>query len=211
VAKLTRIVSELAQLGRRNHEVGEHAGPYGSLDNDNDNDNDIDNDNDNDNVCFQVQEMALEIERKFLVKKDSWRSHVESEARIMQGYLANNATATVRVRVKGAAAFLTIKGAGTGISRSEYEYPIPVEDAQAMLRDLAVFPPIDKVRYRVRSGRHIWDLDIFAGENAGLVMAEVELATVDEAFERPDWLGEEVSGDPRYFNVNLARNPYKRW
>ncbi|MGA7982630.1 MAG: CYTH domain-containing protein [Chromatiaceae bacterium] len=155
--------------------------------------------------------MGVEIERKFLVNSDSWRAHVESEAHIMQGYLANNATGTVRVRVKGGDAYLTIKGAGLGITRSEYEYPIPVVDAQAMLRELAVFPPIDKVRYKVRAGSHLWDLDLFAGENEGLVMAEVELSAEDEVFERPDWLGDEVSGDPRYFNVNLARNPYKHW
>jgi adenylate cyclase len=155
--------------------------------------------------------MGVEIERKFLVKNDSWRVHVESEWHTMQGYLANNANATVRVRVRGDTAYLTIKGPGRGISRSEYEYPIPVADAEAMLKELAVSPPVDKVRYRVRAGKHLWYLDVFAGENAGLVMAEVELAAEDEVFERPDWLGDEVSGDPRYFNVNLARNPYKHW
>jgi adenylate cyclase len=155
--------------------------------------------------------MGVEIERKFLVKNDSWRARVEWEWHIMQGYLANNANATVRVRVRGDIAYLTIKGPGRGISRSEYEYPIPVTDAEAMLKELAVSPPVDKVRYRVRAGKHLWDLDVFAGENAGLVMAEVELAAEDEVFERPDWLGDEVSGDPRYFNVNLARNPYKHW
>jgi adenylate cyclase len=155
--------------------------------------------------------MGLEIERKFLIGNAAWQAGVESQAHIMQGYLANNANATVRVRVKGDQAFLTVKGAGLGISRSEYEYPIPVADAEAMLRDLAVFPPIDKMRYRVRVGSHVWDLDVFGGENEGLVMAEVELSSEDEVFVRPEWLGEEVSGDPRYFNVNLARNPYSRW
>ena len=103
--------------------------------------------------------MAVEIERKFLVKNDSWKDHVESQARIMQGYLANDDNASVRVRVKGDAAFLTIKGATKGISRSEYEYQIPVEDAEAMLRELAIFPAIDKVRYSVRAGKHLWDLE----------------------------------------------------
>ncbi|MEA3276617.1 MAG: CYTH domain-containing protein [Pseudomonadota bacterium] len=155
--------------------------------------------------------MGVEIERKFLVKNDSWRDQVESEAHVMQGYLANNANATVRVRVKGEDAFLTIKGGGEGIRRSEYEYPIPVSDAEAMLRELAVSPAIDKVRYKVKCGDHFWDLDFFAGDNQGLVMAEVELSTEDETFEMPDWAGEEVSGDPRYYNVNLARNPYRHW
>jgi len=155
--------------------------------------------------------MGLEIERKFLVKSDAWRADVESESHIMQGYLANNANATVRVRIKGDDAYLTIKGAGLGISRCEYEYPLPVPDAQGMLNELAVFPPVDKVRYRVRAGHHVWDLDVFSGQNEGLVLAEVELYAEDEVFERPHWLGDEVSGDPRYFNVNLARNPYKHW
>ena len=155
--------------------------------------------------------MATEIERKFLVKNDSWGSRVESQARIMQGYLANNANAAVRVRLKGGQAFLTIKGATQGISRSEFEYPIPADDAEAMLHELAVFPPIDKVRYKVRVGNHVWELDVFAGENAGLIMAEVELAAEDESFEMPGWAGEEVTSDPRYYNVNLARNPYKHW
>ena len=155
--------------------------------------------------------MAVEIERKFLVRGKSWRSAVESQARVLQGYLASDAKVTVRVRVTGAAAYLTIKGATSGISRSEYEYRIPVEDAQAMLRDLAMYPPIDKMRYRVRFGDHLWDLDLFAGENEGLAMAEVELGSEDEIFEVPEWAGDEVTGDPRYYNANLARHPFKRW
>jgi adenylate cyclase len=155
--------------------------------------------------------MATEVERKFLIKNDAWRDQVESEVHIMQGYLANNAGLTVRVRVKGDEAFLTVKGATEGISRAEFEYPIPVEDAESMLEELAISPPVDKVRYKIPVGDHVWELDVFAGENAGLVMAEVELGAEDEAFEMPAWAGEEVSADPRYYNVNLARNPYKRW
>jgi adenylate cyclase len=155
--------------------------------------------------------MGLEIERKYLVENELWREHVESQSHIMQGYLASGDNASVRVRIKGDAAFLTIKGAPSGITRTEYEYRIPVEDAKAMLRELAVFPAIDKIRYSVRSGRHLWDLDLFAGENEGLVMAEVELAAEDEAFEMPPWAGEEVSDDPRYLNVNLARKPFNSW
>ena len=155
--------------------------------------------------------MAVEIERKFLVKNEEWRDSVESSKHIMQGYLATNANATVRVRVKGEQAFLTIKGASQGISRSEYEYPIPVADAELMLRDLPVSPVIDKVRHDVRCGAHLWELDVFAGANQGLVMAEVELATEDETFELPSWAGDEVTAEPRYYNVNLARNPYSRW
>jgi adenylate cyclase len=155
--------------------------------------------------------MATEIERKFLVNGDSWRDAVESQENVMQGYLANGENATVRVRVKGAAAFLTIKGMMRGISRAEYEYSIPVADAEAMLKDLAVSPPIEKTRYRVRFGAHLWELDVFAGENAGLIMAELELASEDESFELPDWAGDEVSDDLRYYNVNLSRHPYQRW
>jgi adenylate cyclase len=155
--------------------------------------------------------MAVEIERKFLVRGKSWRSAVESQTRVLQGYLASDAKVTVRVRVTGAAAYLTIKGATSGISRSEYEYRIPLEDAQAMLRDLALYLPIDKMRYRVRFGDHRWDLDLFAGENEGLAMAEVELGSEDEIFEVPEWAGDEVTGDPRYYNANLARHPFKRW
>lgn len=155
--------------------------------------------------------MSVEIERKFLVANDAWRSDVVSQAHILQGYLVSRAEITVRVRVKDDAAYLTIKGATSGISRSEYEYRIPVEDAQSMLRDLATSNPIDKTRYRVRSGHHTWDLDLFAGENEGLVMAEVELDSEQEAFELPAWAGDEVSGDPRYYNAYLAQHPYQHW
>jgi len=155
--------------------------------------------------------MGTEIERKFLVANNSWRSDIESQVHLMQGYLADGDRATVRVRVAGDAAYLTIKGPTLGITRSEYEYPIPVADAQAMLRELAAYPTIDKMRYRVRCDQHRWELDVFAGENMGLVLAELELGHEQEAFERPAWAGEEVSGDPRYYNVNLARNPYRSW
>jgi len=155
--------------------------------------------------------MGVEIERKFLVKDDSWRSDVESEAHLVQGYLADGDQATVRVRITDHVACLTIKGPTVGVRRSEYEYPIPLADAQAMLRELAVYPAIDKTRYQVRAGSHRWELDLFAGENAGLVLAELELGSEDEPFELPAWAGEEVSDDPRYYNVNLARNPYRQW
>lgn len=155
--------------------------------------------------------MAIEIERKFLVAGDSWKAAVHSETVLMQGYLANQSHATIRVRVAGEQAYLTIKGPGDGLSRREYEYPIPLDDGVAMLRELAVSAPIEKTRYKVRAGDHLWDLDVFTGANAGLVLAEVELASEDEAFARPDWLGDEVTGDPRYYNVNLARCPYRHW
>ena len=155
--------------------------------------------------------MATEIERKFLVVNDSWRDAVESEAHVMQGYLSEGEGATVRVRVKGDAAFLTIKGRAQGISRSEYEYAIPLADAEEMLRELSMSPPIDKTRYLVRCGEHLWELDLFHGANAGLVMAEVELASEDEPFAKPAWAGQEVSDDRRYYNSNLANHPFTRW
>ena len=155
--------------------------------------------------------MGIEIERKFLVKDDSWRGGVESETHIMQGYLSDNPSATVRVRVKGDKGFLTIKGRGHGLVRPEYEYEIPIADAKPMLRELSISAVVDKVRYRVRSGAHVWDLDVFSGENAGLVMAEVELDSEGEAFELPAWSGDEVTGDARYYNANLAKHPYLHW
>lgn len=155
--------------------------------------------------------MAIEIERKFLVKGDAWRDRVESASRITQGYLAADPRVTVRVRLCGDRAYLTIKGEAKGISRSEFEYPIPVADAEAMLRGLTALPPVDKVRHLIRIGGHLWELDVFEGANAGLVMAEVELAAEDEAFDLPDWAGEEVTGDPRYYNAYLAKHPFARW
>lgn len=161
--------------------------------------------------------MGLEIERKFLVKDDSWRDQVEYQAPIVQGYLANDTRLSVRVRKHpapghaGDVAFLTIKSATVGLSRSEYEYPIPPQDAIGMLTELAIAPLIEKTRYFVRVGAHLWEIDVFDGANSGLVVAEIELAAEDEPFEMPSWAGREVSGDARYYNVNLAFTPYSQW
>ena len=155
--------------------------------------------------------MAQEIERKFLVRDDRWRDQADAGEQLVQGYLASSSALTVRVRIRGRAAWLTLKGASSGISRSEFEYPIPLADAKAMLAEFALGPVIDKVRHRVPCAGHLWEVDVFAGENAGLILAEVELARADETFEHPPWVGSEVSADPRYYNVNLARHPYRRW
>ncbi|MCG8055120.1 MAG: CYTH domain-containing protein [Candidatus Thiodiazotropha endolucinida] len=155
--------------------------------------------------------MALEIERKFLVVNDKWRDSVISEAVIKQGYLATTEQANVRVRVDGDEANINIKGRTVGISRREYEYPIPLDEAQELLDHLVSGAAIDKVRYKVRCGEHIWDLDLFHGANQGLVMAEVELGREDEAFVMPEWAGEEVSGDTRYYNANLVKHPFCEW
>lgn len=155
--------------------------------------------------------MATEIERKFLVRDDRWREQAAPGVRLMQGYLASTPAVTVRARLEGERGVLTIKGATRGIRRSEFEYPIPAADAKAMLSELAATGIIEKTRYPVRCGPHTWELDVFAGDNAGLVVAELELSREDEPFERPSWLGDEVSDDPRYYNANLARQPFTHW
>lgn len=154
--------------------------------------------------------MGIEIERKFLVVDDSWQKQVVSEMKMRQGYLSNQGTTSVRVRISDDKAHLNIKSGGLTVKRLEYEYEIPLVDAEELL-DTLVGGLVEKTRYKVKCGDHIWDLDIFEGDNAGLEMAEVELATEDELFEMPDWAGKEVSGDPRYYNVNLIGNPYKNW
>lgn len=157
--------------------------------------------------------MANEIERKFLVKGD-YKSQAFKHTAICQGYLNSAPERTVRVRIKGEKGFVTVKGAGneTGVSRFEWEKEIPVEEAKSLLA-LAEPGVIDKVRFLVRNtdGIHTWEVDEFHGENEGLVVAEVELSDENEPFDRPDWLGEEVTGDPRYFNSMLKKNPYKNW
>jgi adenylate cyclase len=155
--------------------------------------------------------MGIEVERKFLVVGDSWRADVRSATRIVQGYIARTGGAVVRVRLKGEHAFLTLKGPSRGISRSEFEYPIPVTDAEAMLAEFTEGPVIDKVRHLVPVGDHTWEVDVFAGPNAPLVLAEVELASPDEPFVLPGWAGADVSDDARYFNANLAEAPYSTW
>lgn len=154
--------------------------------------------------------MGVEIERKFLVAGDSWTADAASSTRIVQGYLASSDRVTVRIRVKGEHGFLTIKGATSGVTRSEFEFEIPQQDALALL-ELAEGPVIDKVRHLVPVGGHQWEVDVFEGDNAGLIMAELELSSADETFELPSWAGLEVSDDARYFNVNLAARPFGTW
>ncbi len=154
--------------------------------------------------------MATEIERKFLVNGESWRVGAEGLA-YRQGYLNRDPERTVRVRLAGDAGFLTVKGRSQGACRTEFEYPIPVADARAMLEALCLGPIIEKVRYRVPFGGHVWEVDEFGGENRGLVLAELELGAPDEDFAVPPWVGQEVTGDPRYYNANLAQHPYRRW
>jgi adenylate cyclase len=152
--------------------------------------------------------MPTEIERKFLVSGSDWRT--ANAQRISQGYLNRDKNRTVRVRVAGAKAYLTIKGATTGASRAEFEYEIPLEDAQSLLR-LCDGPLLEKLRHRIEYQGLTWEVDEFLGENAGLVVAEVELTSEDQVFSRPPWIGREVTSDARYYNSNLASTPYSQW
>jgi adenylate cyclase len=155
--------------------------------------------------------MGVEIERKFLVADESWRDEVVSRTGIRQGYLALTERCSVRVRISGDQANLNFKGLTIGIRRSEFEYPIPLADAEAMLEEYCGPDVIEKHRHLVDHAGHRWEVDEFAGDNAGLVVAELELGSEDEAFEPPGWLGEEVTGDLRYYNVALVQHPYRSW
>ncbi len=156
--------------------------------------------------------MAVEIERKFLVTGDAWRRDVSHSQRMAQGYLAGPPASrcSVRIRIAGDDAHLNIKSATLGVERDEFEYPIPLADAGHLLAALAG-RRVEKTRHHVVAGRHVFEIDEFIGENAGLVVAEIELARADEAFARPAWLGREVTDLSRYYNVNLATYPYSHW
>jgi adenylate cyclase len=154
--------------------------------------------------------IAIEIERKFLLASDDWRAQVSASEYLAQGYLGGTRS-SVRVRVGGARAWLNIKSMTLGSSRLEFEYEIPLADAEIMLRELAEGPVVSKTRHHAHVGAHLFEIDEFDGDNAGLVVAEVELGDADEVFERPPWLGREVTDDSRYYNVNLARSPFRSW
>jgi len=154
--------------------------------------------------------MAQEIERKYLLTGDQWKSLAEG-VHYRQGYLSTAKERTLRVRTIGRKGYLTIKGIAVGISRLEFEYEIPADDANQLLDELCEKPIIEKHRYKIPYGGLVWEVDEFHGVNEGLVIAEVELESADQAIELPHWVGEEVSGDPRYFNANLVNNPYSNW
>ena len=153
--------------------------------------------------------MGIEIERKFLVEGDAWRVGA-SPSRIVQGFLSRDPERIIRVRLRDGEAFLTIKGKGSGLARVEVEVAIPAEEARQLL-PLCLPPLIEKTRHLVTWAGHLWEIDEFYGDNAGLVVAEVELATEDEIFERPPWLGQEVSEDFRYSNAALSERPWRDW
>ncbi|MFN6568522.1 CYTH domain-containing protein [Dendronalium sp. ChiSLP03b] len=154
--------------------------------------------------------MAKEIERKFLVKGDGWRKLAEGSV-YCQGYISTQKAATVRVRIVGDRGYLTIKGPSIKYSRAEFEYTIPIEDAQEMLNTLCDRPLIEKIRYKLEWGGLIWEIDEFDGVNKGLILAEVELTDEKQQIELPDWIDEEVSENPKYFNSNLVKHPFSQW
>jgi adenylate cyclase len=154
--------------------------------------------------------MPTEIERKFLLSSDSWRKHCNKGISLKQGYLNSHKDRTIRVRIAGDAAWLTIKGRTTHNSRPEFEYEIPLADAISML-SLCEKPLIEKCRYIVIENNLTWEIDVFEGENEGLVVAEVELDSEKQEIDLPDWVGEEVSFDVRYFNANLVAFPFSKW
>lgn len=154
--------------------------------------------------------MAIEIERKFLVSGDAWKRATVGVL-YRQGYLSTDKARTVRVRIAGERAFITIKGMASGIARPEFEYEIPPDDAAAMLDGLCLKPLIEKRRYTLECKGMRWEVDEFLGENLGLVVAEVELDSADQAIEKPEWIGLEVTDDARYFNSSLISHPFSQW
>jgi len=155
--------------------------------------------------------MATEIERKFLLKDASWKALADEGMQYSQGYLVGSQQASVRVRIQGERAFLNIKSATIDITRQEFEYEIPLDEAKEMLESLCEKPLISKKRYHLKSENHLWEIDVFQADNEGLVVAEIELADENEPFVKPDWLGDEVSDDERYYNVSLVKHPFKNW
>ncbi len=153
--------------------------------------------------------MGKEIERKFLIKADTWR--MEKGVKYRQGYLNTAKERTVRVRTIDDKGYLTIKGINVGATRLEFEYEIPASEAKQLLDQLCEKPLIEKNRHKIKHGGLVWEVDEFFGENEGLIVAEVELQSEDQLFEKPDWVGKEVTGEPRYFNANLIAHPFKKW
>lgn len=154
----------------------------------------------------------IEIERKFLVLSNDFIKESFSQKRIVQAYLSSVPERTVRVRIKGEKGFITIKGKGnlSGTTRIEWEKELPIDEAELLL-NLCESGSIDKIRYEVQVGQHLYEVDVFSGENKGLIIAEIELQSEDEIFQKPNWLGNEVTGDARYYNAYLSKNPFKKW
>ncbi len=163
------------------------------------------------NKYFNTKNMGLEIERKFLVHHDKWKAFEKPEGvPYRQGYLVNEKGKTIRVRIAGSTAFITIKGATTGFTRKEYEYEIPTQDALEMLESFTL-QGTEKTRYRIPIAGKVFEVDEFKGQNEGLIVAEIELKAESETFEKPGFLADEVTDDPRYYNSNLATHPFSKW
>jgi adenylate cyclase len=155
--------------------------------------------------------MGLEVERKYLVANECWRRHVGPGTPYVQGYVSVDPERSVRVRIAEGKATLNVKREVTSAIRDEFEYPIPAEDADQILASICIQPLVEKTRYTVQAGDLKWEIDEFSGANRGLVIAEVELEDDRRQIVAPDWVGEEVTGDPRYFNINLVKHPYSEW
>jgi adenylate cyclase len=158
----------------------------------------------------QIKSMGLEIERKFLIKDSSWKEEAQEGISISQGYLNSTAERTVRVRIHGDLGVLTIKGKNQNLTRKEFEYEIPLEEALELL-NLCEKPLIEKTRHLLSVNHKTWEIDVFKGENLGLIVAEIELESEEESFDIPSWLGEDVSSESRYYNASLIKNPYVNW
>ncbi|MBD9359407.1 CYTH domain-containing protein [Methylomonas fluvii] len=155
--------------------------------------------------------MALEVEHKFLLANDDWRGEIDHSVHYKQGYLSSSPLSSVRVRISDKQAWLNIKSATIGSHRQEFEYEIPLNDANSILDELCHKPLVEKTRHFVYRDRHVWEIDEFMGDNQGLIVAEIELSAVGEAFVKPDWVGMEVTDDIRYYNNNLCKYPFKDW
>ncbi len=155
--------------------------------------------------------MADEIEHKFLIANNQWKNHIERSSEYKQGYLISDDKRSVRIRISSNKAWLNIKSATIGTFRKEFEYEIPLEEGTEILETLCEKPLVEKTRHFVTYKQHLWEIDVFTGDNADLIVAEVELQKIDEQFEKPEWLGKEVTDDLRYYNNSLSKNPYKNW
>jgi len=163
------------------------------------------------NAKNELAPMAIEIEHKFLLATADWRKQIQKSVKYKQGYLSSQPTSSIRVRIADTHAWLNIKSASMGTERSEFEYEIPLPDAEQIIATLCAKPLIEKTRYFVPNDHNLWEIDEFEGDNQGLIVAEIELNEVGQPFTKPTWLGAEVTHDLRYYNNNLAVNPYKNW
>ncbi len=155
--------------------------------------------------------MAQEIEHKFLICNDSWRSQVHKSIKYKQGYMVSDHKRSVRIRISDNMAWINFKSAVVGTSRNEFEYEIPLQDGIDMLKQLCQQPILEKTRYFVHHEQHLWEIDVFEGDNQGLIVAEIELNDINESFAIPDWAGQEVTHDLRYYNNSLCTTPFNKW